>query len=153
MQTLYETDCVDVGVLYDRHRASEAPPCQCRDSCIHCFIKGSPAGQRQRLDARVQRIMIHFNWSIHACFGHVRDESNSFIAASIHDAAIAMEDLGWLKAPYESIAWFTIPPMAPAAANNIRLFLDLDGRAYAHPTPMGPRPRGLQTGSPTQISK
>lgn len=101
--------------------------------CDHCLIHRLSEANRQALDSIAARIAAFFHWSIELDGARIRDTAKNFIAQSLHDSAIAMVDLGWIKPSFEAINWSCLPFSSQTAANDVRIFLDLNGRAYTFP--------------------
>lgn len=82
------------------------------------------------------KVATHFHWNIDETDARLLDASRRFIALTLGDAMIAMMDLRWITLPKCTVNWSAIPICERVAANDVRVFLDLDGKAYrdAFPT-------------------
>jgi len=76
-------------------------------------------------------IATHFRWSLGTPLGCLLDATGEFIALTRGDAMIAMLDLGWISLQSCTVNWSVVPSQGRIAANDVRVFLDIDGTAYS----------------------
>lgn len=85
---------------------------------------------KRSLTQPAAEIAAQFRWRIDAQLGHLCDATGLFIAVTLGDAMIAMLDLGWITIPSLALNQNAIPTNESIAANDVRLFLNIDGTAY-----------------------